>query len=241
MRVQLAFVALALVAFEGLQAKPYYYFFQDAPEPTAPEAGAAQVTNADALKEAAEKAGQQVANAASTARQEAGQGASIRGHLSDLYTHGSSAMRGVVDTVQPDIKNIGKDLSEAYQATRTQVGKTIEPLAQTVRPYIDQAQKMVAPYVSQAREEVPKLINQAGPTLHKVGEQVRGKLSGVIDKLRPANGGSGLQAAGQQMMASGQEHVQSAASSVQQAGQEAQASVQNAAQQAQQQVQAASS
>ena len=111
----------------------------------------------------------------------------IHGHLNELYTHGSSAVKSVVDTVQPDLSNIGKDLTDVYHVTRDNVGKRIEPLAQTVRPYIDHAQKVISPYMSQAKEEVPKLIQQAGPALSKVGEQVRDGITGVWGKL--TNGG----------------------------------------------------
>lgn len=187
----------ALLLADLTLASPFYYYFQDA-SPPAPDNGAAELANQGGQQEVVANKMQQVAGQAQEAL--AGDGSQdqlpkrIHGHLSELYSHGSSAMKNVVDTVQPDFKNIGKDLNDVYQATRTQVGKKIEPLAQTVRPYIDHAQKVVAPYVTQAKEEVPKLINQAGPALSKVSEQMRDTISGVLGKLKP-NGAGGQQMA----------------------------------------------
>lgn len=130
----------------------------------------------------------------------------IHGHMNQLLSHGGSAVMSAVEKMQPDLKNIGQDFSEALQVTRNSVGKRIEPLAQTVRPYLDHAHKVVAPIVSQAREEVPKLINQAGPTISNLGEQVRTGLSGVWGKLTSvaSQASQGVQSAAQSLGQSGQ-------------------------------------
>lgn len=145
----------------------------------------------------------------------------IHGHMNQLLSHGGSAVMSAVEQVQPDLRNIGKDLTDATQVIRDNVGKRIEPLAQTVRPYIDHAQKVVAPLVKQAREEVPKMINQAGPTISNLGEQVRTGLSGVWDRIS-----SVASQATQAISQSGQ----SAQNQAQQAGANLQNSVNNAVQ-----------
>lgn len=158
-------------------AKPYYYFFQGAPEPE--QQTQAQV--AGNIENGAQAVGQQAQQQGLKTEQLHDK---ITGHLGQLYNHGSTAVKNVVDNVAPDLKNIGADLTEVYHVTGDNVGKKIEPLANNVKPYINQAQKAMAPYVSQAKEEVPKLINQAGPALTKVGEQVRDGLTGVWEKIK---------------------------------------------------------
>ena len=186
----LSIVSIGLIGVLA-QAAPYYYFFQDAPQPVASAQETVQRAASDAGQQVQQMAGQAqeaVGGAAQQAADQVGQAGGqisdrFHGHLSELYSHGKTAVRGAVDTVHPDFKNIGQDLTDAYQKTRTQVGKQIEPLAQTVRPYLDHAHKVVEPYVSQVREEMPKLIGQAKPALSKVGEHVRDSIQGVIKKM----------------------------------------------------------
>jgi len=212
----IATLAGAVLVGEVAQASPYYFFSSGEPS-----LGAA---TGQEIKETAKEASGQVKQIASDAKQGVAQLASggadapksdgqlptrIQGHLSELYTHGSSAIHSVVDKVQPDIKNIGRDITDAYQATRSEVGKRIEPLAQTVRPYIDQ---YVSPYVNQAREEVPKLINQAKPTLSNLGEQVRGGITGVWSKIGGTHAGEAMEKA----KAAGEDIKQQVGNNVQQ-------------------------
>lgn len=227
--------SLVLLASCLAQAAPYY-FYLDAPA-AAPEAPKQVAEAAGQMQEVAGQAQEAVGQtlAKQPGLQQVGPDGQlphrIHGHLTDLYSHGSTAMRGVVDKMQPDLKNIGKDLSEVYQATRSEMGRRIEPLAQTVRPFIDQAQKAVAPYMSQAREEVPKLINQAGPALSKVGDSVRDGLTGVWSKL---NGANQQQQQLQQPLAAGAgQTVKSVQDQIQSAAEQAKQHVSNTVAQAQ--------
>lgn len=188
------FLLLALTFSSLVAAKPFY-FFQQAAEPV----------SQDAIK-ATQQGTNQIAQVAGDVINGVGPNnepipSRIHNHLNQLYQHGSTAVKSLADQVQPDIKNIGQDISEAYQVTRDNVGKRIEPIAQTVRPYIDHAQKVVAPYIQQVEQEVPKLIHQAGPAISKVGEQVRDGITGVWQKVT-ANGGST-----EQMVQSGAQNV----------------------------------
>lgn len=170
-RKSLASLLLLLVAFTSLVlGSPFYYFNEIPPQP-AGEPVQQQVSQEQLVA----NANQQVSAGGEQLPKR------IQGHLTQLYSHGSSAMKNVVDTVQPDLSNIGKDLTDVYQVTRDNVGKRIEPYANTVRPYLDHAQKVITPFVNQAREEVPKLITQAGPAIAHVGEQ-------VIQQARPTVG-----------------------------------------------------
>lgn len=232
MSAQLVSSMLAIILVAGLlgpvaQAAPFYYYFADdaaaAPAPTGvadqakDAAGQAQQAASqakDSIKDTMQQAQDKVASATGSSAGEAPIRERITGHMSDLYSHGSSAMKGLVHTVEPDIKNIGKDLTEVYEQTRTQMGKRIEPLAHTVRPYIDQAQKAVAPYVSKAREEVPKAMS-------KVSTAVWSKIQG-----------SGHQ--GQEGQTVG-EQVQHATNSIQKEADKAAGEAANSAQQQQQQ------
>lgn len=201
---------LLVSAASVVSGRPYYFMFEQ------PASEASQTPQA---------IGQQVAAAGEQLQAQAqGQPGApelpkrIQGHLSELYSHGSSAVRGVVDQVHPDLKNIGKDISEVYAATRDNVGRRIEPLAQTVRPFLDHAQKVVAPYVNSAREEVPKMIKQAGPVL----EKVRDGVSGFVDKMK-----TGIQQAVQPGQQQQQQPLQQAQAQVQQVADSARSAVDN--------------
>lgn len=170
------FLLITITLGDLVIAKPYY-FFQQAAEPASQDASTAtkQETN-----QIAQVVGD-VANGANGGEKLPNR---IHNHLNQLYQHGSTAVKSLAHQVQPDIKNIGQDISEAYQVTRDNVGKRIEPIAQTVRPFIDHAQKVVAPYIHQVEQEVPKLMHQAGPAISKVGEQVRDGITGVWHKVK---------------------------------------------------------
>lgn len=181
-----ASLLLVVIACQPTQGRPYFFFQSAQPSPT--EAPTSEKVASEA-KETAVKAEQAVQSATNQAR-ETISGVNVpklpqklSGHLSSLYEHGQTAMKGVVDTVQPDISNIGRDITEIYQQTRENVGRRIEPIGQTLKPLIDHAQKVVAPYMNQAREEVPKLLEQARPTIAKAGEQIRGGLNTAWSRI----------------------------------------------------------
>lgn len=191
-----------LLAVNGAIASPFYYF------------GEAVDQAQQAVQDGTQQAEQQVAQPGGALPQR------IQGHLGDLLTHSGSAVKGVAESLRPDVSNIGKDLSEVYQVTRDNVNsRVVEPLTHTVRPYIDHAQKVVAPYVNQAKEEVPKLINQAGPALSKVGGQVRDGLSEVWSRISSATSGTGSTA--QQTVQSGADQAASGAQQVVASGSQA--------------------
>lgn len=187
-----SFLLFVLVASStiALQAEARPFYFYQAAEPAPPE------TAVESLQKDAQSATQQVTDQAKKLADQMGQHArqaqnyvqgainspqaqGITSHLGSLYEHGSSAMRSVMETVRPDISNLGHDLSDLASRTRDGLNSRIQPIGQTLRPYIDHAQKVVAPYVNQAKEEVPKLIEKAGPTLHKARESI----SSAWDKL----------------------------------------------------------
>lgn len=212
---------LLLISVSCSLAKPYYYFFQadEAAQKAAADAQAAAQSVQQQIK--LPEVGQQVDGELKH---------KISGHLNSLYQHGSSAVKSLADTVQPDFKNIGQDITEVYHVTGERVNKKIEPLAQNVKPYIDQAQKAV----ERTREEVPKLIHQAGPALTKVGSQVRDGISGVLDKLKSAHNpepspAGALQQAGEQVQQAGQQVQQAATGTMQQAQQMASNAIQQPA------------
>lgn len=165
-----------------------------APAP-APESKVADKLSelSQAPKELAKEANEQIQKVTSSAREGLADATTINGeqrlpqrfsgHISSLYNHGSTAMKSVVDTVQPDISNLGKDISDMYHQTRVQIGHRIEPIGQTIKPMIENAQKLVSPYVNHVKDEVPKLIEQARPTIVKAGEQLRGGLHNAWDKI----------------------------------------------------------
>lgn len=182
------FLLIAITFSSLASAEPFYYWYQAAEPPK------------DAAQQSANQISQAIGDGA--AGQVGGQNTEqlpdrIHNHLNQLYQHSSTAVKSLADQVQPDIRNIGQDLSEAYHVTRENVGRRIEPLAQTVRPYIDHAQKVVAPYIHQVEEEVPKLIHQAGPAMARVGEQVRDGITGVWHRVT-ANGNPTSDVTGQQ-------------------------------------------
>lgn len=194
-----AIVLVASVLSIGFASAKPYYFFHEVPVPQPIQQAAENVANHAQQK--GEQVGEQLPQR-------------IQGHLGQLYSHSSSAVKSLADSVQPDIKNIGQDITDAYHVTRDNVGKRIEPLAQTVKPYIENAQKAVAPYVDQAREEVPKLINKAAPAIQKVGETVRQSISGVWGRLASSAGQQGEAAAanGEQAIAKVEQAAQQMAS-----------------------------
>lgn len=203
-----------------VSGKPYWQDLPAQPRPAIPASVAAAANAAEQIQQQAQMSPQNTGSGPLHER--------IHGHMNQLLSHGGSAIMGAVEKVQPDLKNIGKDFSDALQVTRTNVGKRIEPLAQTVRPYLDHAQKVVAPIVSQAREEVPKLINQAGPKISNLGEQVRTGLSGVWGKLTSvaSQATQGVQNAAQSLGQNGQNGL----NQIQQAGDQLQKSATDAVQ-----------
>lgn len=133
---------LLLVALLTSQAiaMPYFYFVD--PEPQSQQVVKAAEANAQQQQQPGELPQR------------------LQGHLNQLLSHGNSAMHSIVESIQPDIKNLGRDLTDVMHATRENVGKRIEPLANT-------AQKSMGPLIDQAREDIPKALT-------KVGEQVKG-------------------------------------------------------------------
>lgn len=215
-RDQLLVIFLLSILAACVTAKPYYYLFQD-----------------DAIQKAQQAADKVKSDVEAATSDPAELPQRIHGHLEQLYNHGSTAVKNVVDTMQPDLSNIRKDLGDVYQVTRDNVGRRIEPLAHTVRPYIDHAQKVVAPYVNQAKEEVPKLINQAGPAISKVGEQVRDGLTGVWDKITSVGQPeSAAQQVASQAQKAGEQVQQAATNAIQQAPEAARQASEAATQQA---------
>lgn len=210
-----SFLLIAITFSSLAQAEPFYYWYQAAEAPN------------DVAQQSANQIPQAVGDAANgVPGQVGGQNGEqlpgrIHNHLNQLYQHSSTAVKSLADQVQPDIKNIGQDLSEAYHVTRDNVGRRIEPLAQTVRPYIDHAQKVVAPYIQQVEEEVPKLIHQAGPAMARVGEQVRDGITGVWHRVT-ANGNPSSDVSGQV-----QSMAQNVADGAQQANQQVSAQAPN--------------
>lgn len=86
----------------------------------------------------------------------------VAGHLAQFARHGSSAVKNAAEQVQPDLKNLGKDLSDTYQQTRDSIAERIKPVAQTVKPFIEQAGRVVS----------------------KVGEQVRDNIQGLYSSIK---------------------------------------------------------